>query len=473
MYQERENGSMKLCAHMRRLLCGGIAAVCANLLTGIFVFEGGPFGGAPAWQAGILGLVSAGLTLGLLVRPPVEERPSRALAWLAKGCELLRIFLVSASATVVIQCWALWDVLGIAVPWNGAESAAALGRWLGGLLAAVAWEAAVFWSGMIRLYTTSVQLGIRHRVLGALCGWIPLLNIYYLLKLIRVAEVEVELETEKILVDKARAESEICGTKYPILMVHGVFFRDFRYLNYWGRIPAELKRNGAVIYYGKQQSAATVEACGQELAQRIQAIVEETGCGKVNVIAHSKGGLDMRAAISHFGAASCVASLTTINTPHRGCLFAEYLLGTVPEGVRRSLASAYNRTLRRFGDTSPDFLGAVNDLTSAACRERNERMPDAPEVWYQSVMSYCRRAGSGQFPLNVSYPLVKHFDGKNDGLVAVDSARWGERFTLLEPGRRRGISHGDMVDLNRENLSGFDVREFYVELVADLKERGF
>ena len=30
-----------------------------------------------------------------------------------------------------------------------------------------------------------------------------------------------------------------------------------------------------------------------------------------------------------------------------------------------------------------------------------------------------------------------------------------------------------MIDLNRENLPEFDVREFYVQLVRDLKERGF
>ena len=37
----------------------------------------------------------------------------------------------------------------------------------------------------------------------------------------------------------------------------------------------------------------------------------------------------------------------------------------------------------------------------------------------------------------------------------------------------RGISHGDMIDLNRENIKGFDVRSFYVELVHDLKKQGF
>ena len=30
-----------------------------------------------------------------------------------------------------------------------------------------------------------------------------------------------------------------------------------------------------------------------------------------------------------------------------------------------------------------------------------------------------------------------------------------------------------MIDLNRENIEGFDVREFYVNLVKGLKEKGF
>ena len=29
-----------------------------------------------------------------------------------------------------------------------------------------------------------------------------------------------------------------------------------------------------------------------------------------------------------------------------------------------------------------------------------------------------------------------------------------------------------MIDLDRENIPGFDVREFYVGMVADLKRRG-
>lgn len=38
--------------------------------------------------------------------------------------------------------------------------------------------------------------------------------------------------------------------------------------------------------------------------------------------------------------------------------------------------------------------------------------------------------------------------------------------------RLRVCYHGDVVDLNRQNIKGFDVREFYVQLVKDLKDRG-
>ena len=86
--------------------------------------------------------------------------------------------------------------------------------------------------------------------------------------------------------------------------------------------------------------------------------------------------------------------------------------------------------------------------------------------------SVLTQADSGKFPLNFSYHLVKHFSGENDGLVSADSFAWGQSYTLLRNPGKRGISHGDMIDLNRENIPGFDVREFYVDLVSDLKAKG-
>lgn len=426
-------------------------------------------GGLPGTAVCLL-LLAAFLCVNLW--PVPKTAPTKRIHQLSVGCELLRLFLVTATVNAVWMLALLPSAIR-KLHSAGYFSGLWMVMWIFNTLVIVLLEAVVFWNGMIRVYLTSVQLGLKHRVLAALCGWIPFLNIWYLTKIIRITAEEEEFETEKWELDEVRAENEICKTKYPILMVHGVFFRDFRYLNYWGRIPRELKRNGATVYYGQQQSAAAVEDSGKELAARIREILEETGCEKVNIIAHSKGGLDSRAAIAHCGMAPYVATLTTINTPHRGCIYAEYLLNKVPEAARQKVAAAYNAALKRLGDENPDFLAAVTDLTESACLARNETTPDMPGVVYESVMSYCKKAQHGKFPLNVTYPIVKHFDGKNDGLVSVESAKWGTEFTLLEPERKRGITHGDVVDLNRENIPGFDVREFYVNLVADLKKRGY
>ena len=95
-----------------------------------------------------------------------------------------------------------------------------------------------------------------------------------------------------------------------------------------------------------------------------------------------------------------------------------------------------------------------------------------PDVYYQSVGSRLNRAAGGRFPLNFTYHLAKYFDGANDGLVGEGSFPWGQAYRFLTVKGSRGISHGDMIDLNRENIPDFDVREFYVQLVADLKAKG-
>ena len=201
-------------------------------------------------------------------------------------------------------------------------------------------------------------------------------------------------------------------------------------------------------------------------------ITERSGCGKVNIIAHSKGGLDCRYAISEFGLAPYVASITTVNTPHRGCLFAEKLLNSIPESIKNKVANVYNTTLTALGDESPDFLAAIGDLTAEACQKRNELLTFPEGIFAQSIGSVMERPRKGQFPLNLSYRYVKHYDGENDGLVGESSFAWGEKYTLLRSKGARGISHGDIIDLNRENIRDFDVRNFYSELVNDLRRRG-
>lgn len=283
------------------------------------------------------------------------------------GCRLLGLFLI----TVAIS--SIYTFLG----WLGCYSAhkslmSDYHFWLQSLVYAIIVESIVFWNGMIRVYLTSKQLGIKLRIIGAICGFIPIVHLVILGIILQTAERELDFEHKKMVHNLLRKDLQVCKTKYPLLLVHGVFFRDIRYFNYWGRIPHELEQNGATVFYGNQQSAASVATCGMELAERIREIMKETGCEKVNIIAHSKGGLDSRYAISMCGMAEHVASLTTINTPHRGCEFAEYLLNKIPKSKQDTIAHAYNTALKKLGDPNPNFMEAVADLTAAAAKKRNE-----------------------------------------------------------------------------------------------------
>lgn len=415
-------------------------------------------GGRLSWWG--FGPLLAGFVL-LNIGIPLHRRYCMRLEQLKFGSDVLIAFYIGFLCELAITAaWLFW---GQGVCWQSA-------MWHGIMVLLLG--SAVFWNGMIRVYICSVQLGIKWRVIGAIGGWIPLIHLWVLAVIIHKTQQEVKAEQELVQLNELRAESKICRTRYPVLLVHGVFFRDTKWLNYWGRIPFHLKQNGASVFYGEHESAASVAVCGQQIAARIRQITSKTGCEKVNLIAHSKGGLDCRYAISCAGAADQVASLTTINTPHRGCLFAEVLLEKIPESVKQSVARRYNTAARELGDREPDFLEAVSELTVSACGRMNAEVPDAKDVYYQSVGSQMNQGRGGQFPLNLTYHLVKHYSGANDGLVDVSAMRWGEKYILLKTQKGHGISHGDIIDLNRKNGKGFEVREFYARLLQDLKEKG-
>lgn len=397
------------------------------------------------------------------IKPQKKENVSKRLVMMINGYELVVLFNFTLLINIVLNIL-FWINL---VPTHLSSVTLIINA-----IICLIFEIILILNGMARVFLTSIQLGIKWRVLIVFLWWIPILNIILLIKILGFVKDEYIFEKEKIELLDIQKENEICKTKYPLLLVHGVFFRDVRFLNYWGRIPKELKRNGATVYYGEQESATSVENSGMELAIRIEAIVKESGCEKLNIFAHSKGGIDARYAISCCGASKYVASLTSINAPHKGCVFAEYLLKNAPMGMMRVLAKRYNATLKKLGDKNPDFIEGVRAIAKNNCMSINEIAPDIEGVYYQSIISKMKKVTSGKFPMNLSYILVKKFDGENDGLVSVESQKHGKTIFVDTVGRR-GISHADMIDFHKENIKGFDVRAFYVETVKSLKEMQF
>ncbi len=346
------------------------------------------------------------------------------------------------------------------------------GMFLLNLLFILIISALLMTNSTLRMFFGSRQLGMYNRSLFLLTWWLPIVNVLIFYQMAKAVRKEYESEEDLIAIDEQRISQEICKTKYPLVLIHGVFFRDSNFFNYWGRIPKELKKNGAEVYYGLQESALSVKDSAQEIKERIMKILADTKCEKVNIIAHSKGGLDARYAISVLGLDPYVASLTTINTPHHGCEFAEYLFHIWPKWWVNLLAKQYNGALSKLGDKHPDFLGACWDLTNCQVEELNKIMPDKANVFYQSSMSVLSNRKAGSFPLNLTYNLVKKYDGENDGLVGVKSGQWQNFLGVIKVSGKIGISHADMIDSLQRNIPGFDIRSFYVQLVQGLKEKG-
>lgn len=267
-------------------------------------------------------------------------------------------------------------------------------------------------------------------------------------------------------------------TKYPILMLHGVGFRDLKWPLYWGRIPAALRAMGAELYYGQQDSWARVEENAKTVKARIRQILDETGAEKVNIIAHSKGGLEARMAASSLGMDGQIASITTIGTPHRGSKTIDRLL-KAPDSLFNIAAFAVDNWIGLIGDTKPDFIAVCRDFSTAWAEEFNRENPDVPGVWYQSYAGVMRSPLS-DIHLSTANGIVKLIEGENDGLVTVASARWGEKFTLLMGRTGRGVSHYDEIDFRRAPLSYApdgdgvaDICDVYRQIAADLAARGF
>lgn len=325
-------------------------------------------------------------------------------------------------------------------------------------------------NGIIRIAFLCRRPGIVKRIVTFFLLPIPVVGIFALISMYNAAKAEYDYETTHAAFDSQKAKSQVCATKYPILLVHGLGFRDLKYFNYWGRIPKELKKRGAEVHYGKQQAFATVRVNSKEIQERVLKITEETGCGKVNIIAHSKGGLDARYAISRRGIEDKVATLTTVNTPHRGSQVSD-LANKLPDRFYRRVANFMDKRFKSFGDVNPDFYKACHQLSSMYAEKFNKKVPDSDKVYYQSYASVMKNAFSSVL-LSFTYLLLKKF-GKNDGLVTVESAKWGTFKHVYKSKGIRGISHADIVDSTRRDFKGFNPREEYIKIVAELKDMGY
>ncbi|RFU75476.1 triacylglycerol lipase [Trichoderma arundinaceum] len=265
----------------------------------------------------------------------------------------------------------------------------------------------------------------------------------------------------RILDDYAIIRDNYATPKHPIVLAHGLLgFSELRVsallppIEYWHGIKQALTENNCTVITASVPPSGSIEERAAKLAADILAQTASSldtprngQAPTVNIIAHSMGGLDARYMISRLQPLNInIASLVTIATPHRGSPFADYLVerGAGPIHLPRLYG-----IIRRAG------LGtsAFGQLTTRYMREEfNPRVQDDESVRYFSYGAAIDEPSLlGAFRL--PHGVVSKAEGDNDGLVSVESSRWGAyKGTLM------GVSHLDLI--NWSNRAAWTMREW-------------
>lgn len=243
----------------------------------------------------------------------------------------------------------------------------------------------------------------------------------------------------------AHAQSGYTQTRYPIVLVHGLFgFDSFLGLDYFYGIPSALREDGARVFVAQVSAANSTEVRGEQLLAQVKNVLAITGAAKVNLVGHSHGGPTIRYVAGV--APQLVASATSIGGVNKGSRVADILRGTVPPGtlsetIVNNAAKAFVAliNLGSGGTSLPQTpTAALNSLTTAGSADFNRRFPQAVPAGCGSgaelVNGVRYYSWTGTQPvtniLDVSDGslgiLSLVFGEANDGLVSACSSRLGK-----------------------------------------------
>ncbi|XP_006454009.1 hypothetical protein AGABI2DRAFT_62511, partial [Agaricus bisporus var. bisporus H97] len=212
--------------------------------------------------------------------------------------------------------------------------------------------------------------------------------------------------------------------KNPVVFCHGLLGFDSVTIGpaiaplqvaHWRGIKEVLEQNGTEVLITRVPATSSYVDRAKVLEERISQVYP----GKsVHLIGHSMGGLDCRYLTTHLTNRKFnVLSITTIATPHRGSSFADHFLKTVgPERFPSAFKCLTVESMKKFNEETPDVKG-VKYFSWGAVYD-----PGLIDTW--------------KWPHSVI--LAK--EGPNDGLVSVESAKWGTYLGTLSH-----VNHLDLV----------------------------
>ncbi|MCK4743691.1 MAG: alpha/beta fold hydrolase [Sulfuriflexus sp.] len=231
-----------------------------------------------------------------------------------------------------------------------------------------------------------------------------------------------------------------------IIFVHGLF-RPPSLLGssteYFRNLKPELASLSIPMYFPDLPNAESLKIRSKALTTVIEAVPED----KIILIGHSMGGLDSRYYAHMHPEDKRIKKIITIATPHRGSLFADWVMHG-----RSWLARIFRYQFGNSGD----------DLTIAACAEFNKKILDRADIEYSS---YAASRPNRELPFWLRW-IAKHIgEEANDGQVPVSSAHWGHFVGVLHADHFETTGWSLGLSSKREQRP-FNYVDFYRRLVV-------
>ncbi len=244
-------------------------------------------------------------------------------------------------------------------------------------------------------------------------------------------------------------------TKYPIVMVGGFLaFDDILGIEYYYRIPDELREDGAVVIPVNLSAFNGTEVRGLQLLKKLEELSIEYGTNKFNIIAHSGGATTARFAAETDS--KHIASVTSVHGSNGGVGIADWISdvsdtlensGSLGTGTRDTLANLMNllgKAVEVLAGHDPkdfpqDSLAMLDDYTSLKTGQFNKDYPaGVPKThcgegdYVVNGIRYYSWGGTSVFtnaldPLDYFFLVSSQFDNdKNDGLIGRCSSHLGQ-----------------------------------------------
>ncbi len=242
------------------------------------------------------------------------------------------------------------------------------------------------------------------------------------------------------------------NTRYPVVLLHGLMGFDRigtagMGQGYFRGIAESFQAQGITLYCPRLPAVCSVPERAECLAKYIRGLSAQ----RVNLIAHSMGGLDARYAIAKQDLGGQVASLITIGTPHRGTILAN----VKDHVIAKMMRNLTNRLSTMFE--------ALDWLTEDAMTEFNRAIPNPSRLLYASVVAQCSTTTDVNPLLRPTHAYLQRHRGPNDGIVTLESQRWGEVLLEIE------ADHYAQIGWTTGN---FDAIELFASLMRTMASRG-